>query len=107
MKFTNIIDQQLNVLNEQDPAVAPPADPAAAPADPAAAAPPPAPPPADPDVDAQAMVDVDLARRLALHLPDINSADRSALATNVTGENLSFIRDTLNSVAAIYDSPDQ
>ena len=97
------------MLNEQDPAMAPPADPAAA--DPAAAdpaaAPPPPPPEATPDPESEAIVDVDLARRLALQLTDISSEDRHALIAKVSGENIDFIRDTLNSIAAIYDSPDQ
>ena len=105
-KFLTLIQDELNVLNEQDPMAAAPADPAADPAADAAAAPPPAPAPEVPaDPASQAVGDVDLARQLALNLPELDSADRAALVATVTPENVDAIRDALNSVLNIYTSP--
>lgn len=102
-KFLTLIQDELNVLNEQDPMAAPPADPAAPPP---AEAPPPAPPPDVPaDPASQAVGDIDLARQLALNLHELDSADRAALVAEVTPENVDAIRDALNSVLNIYSSP--
>lgn len=102
-KFLTLIQDELSVLNEQDPAAAPPVDPAAAPP---AEAPPPAPPPDVPaDPASQAVGDIDLARQLALNLHELDSADRAALVAEVTPENVDAIRDALNSVLNIYTSP--
>ena len=105
-KFLTLIQDELNVLNEQEPMAAPPADPAAdVAADPAAAPPAPLPPDVPADPASQAMGDIDLARQLALNLPELDHTDRAALVAQVTPENVDAIRDALNSVLNIYTSP--
>lgn len=101
-KFLTLIQDELNVLNEQDPMAQTPVEPAA---EPAAEAPPPPPPDVPADPASQAVGDIDLARQIALNLHELDSADRAALVATVTPENVDAIRDALNSVLNIYTSP--
>ena len=101
-KFLNLIQDNLNLINEEDPTGMPPA-----PAAPEAGAPPPPAPAPEQPVDAvsQHVADVDMARRLALFLPDIDSEDREKLIIQPTPDNLDAVRQAIKDVLNIYDTP--
>ena len=107
-KFTNIVSDHFNLLNEQEPGAAPPVDPAMA-GDPAAQAPPaPAPiPDADPavDQDARSLADLAVAARIALQLKTITPEDRELLLQVPSEENAEVMRELLNSIAGWFDTP--
>jgi hypothetical protein len=103
-KFTNLI----KTINEQlPPAPDAGAEGGGAPP-PADTPPPPAPPPAaqvDPGV--QALEDVTLASKLALHGDfNITPEDRASLIQVIDANNIQSIRDILNSIVNSYDVPD-
>lgn len=79
---------------------------APAPEAPADEPPPPAPAPEEP-VDTQSMeiADVTLAKELALRVPGISSADRVALSVQVSTGNVQQVREKLQEILNIYDTP--
>ena len=68
--------------------------------------PPPAPAPDEP-IDTQSMevADVTLAKELALRVPGISSADRVALSVQVSTGNVQQVREKLQEILNIYDTP--
>ena len=58
--------------------------------------------------DEQAMTrgDLDIARSLALHLPNISTADRVALSVQITDElSEQTVREKLHEILNMYDTP--
>lgn len=68
--------------------------------------PPPVPAPDEP-IDTQSMevADVTLAKELALRVPGISSADRVALSVQVSTGNVQQVREKLQEILNIYDTP--
>lgn len=104
-KFTQLVDNTHNILNEQEP----PAEPA--PGDSAAVGgappvPPPVPEAPEPAPGPQAIEDLTIASKIALQIDGLSPEDRSMLIEPVDGSNIANIRDLLGTIAAKYDVPD-
>jgi hypothetical protein len=102
-KFTNLITDQLGLINEEEP-VAMAGDPGGE--LPPEQAPPPV-PDADPvvDQDARSLSDLAIAARLALQLKTITPEDRELLLQVPDQDNAELLRELLNSIAGWYDTP--
>lgn len=99
-KFLNLIRDSFQLINEEDPVDAPSSTPPSADALPEI-------PVTDAPVDqsSQQIADVDVARRLALLLPNIDSNDRTKLIVNTSEATIDSIRQTLNDILNIHDTP--
>lgn len=105
-KFTNLITDQLGLINEEEPVAMADAPEGGMPPEPAPQAPPPV-PDADPEVDqdARSLSDLAIAARIALQLKTITPEDRELLLQVPSQGNAELMRELLNSIAGWYDTP--
>ena len=89
-KFIELLENEMEGMTapEEPPVESPPVEP---------------PPPLD--VQSMEISDITLAKDLALRVPGISSADRVALSVQVSTGNVQQVREKLQEILNIYDTP--